>query len=115
MNSFNSLSGKKIFAMASASLFLMSSSAFSASRVSPPPRLNAGNQIVRPGETPELAKQNKRAHSNKLRNKVTIERAVAASAATAMPAAPLSNALSATPASEPQIDVAAARTRQQSD
>lgn len=59
---------------ASASLTLLSSVAFGASPVSAPARPNMGTQIVVPGEPVEQIRKNSRAHSNKLRNKVSIER-----------------------------------------
>lgn len=108
-------SRKKLSAAAIATVFLLSSPAFSASKVSPPPRVNAGKQIIRPGETPEQAKRNAAAHSNKLRNKVTIERALAASVDGAAPVTPLpaSSVSLAKPA--PFIDIVAAPAAQQAE
>lgn len=115
MNPFHSLAWQRMLAGGAAGLLLLSSTALAAPRVSPPPRPFVGKQIVRPGETIELMKQHARAHSNKVRNKVTAERALAASVNNVRPAEPLQPQLASQPTLQAELDVASTRSPQRSD
>lgn len=106
MNIMHRLVWRRGTIAASAASVLLSSAAFSASPVSPPPRPNAGKQIVVPGESPEQLRQNSRAHSNKLRNKVQVERDETASIDNAAAVNPLSSTAISLPKTAALTDAA---------